>query len=280
MKAWVKRLLAVLLILEGLLLTVVGRGWVRLWAKLLRRTSVEEELRAIARLPNWTWRSIGVAEMGVGVAILRATPLGPRQFYGAWSGIYSRISVLWRDIGYYPLFYALAQELEVRLRPQSSVLDLGCGTGENLDHLVVLHLPFESYLGIDITPEMVAEARDKFGDSPRAHFEQLDLLSDPWPDDNYDIILATWFLEHVPDPVHLVGHALAHLEPGGYMIIVSGVNDGSWRAHVTNWIWGTIGARMPNRDVYRTLPGLESLQFFGGVFFPAAIAVLSRPAAR
>jgi SAM-dependent methyltransferase len=280
MKAWVQRLLAVLLILEGFLLTVIGRGWVRLWAKLLRQTPVEGELRAIARIPNWTWRSIGVAEIGLGMTLLRDAPLKPRQFYGAWPNLYSRIGIFWRDIGYYPLFYALAQELEVRLRPQSSVLDLGCGTGENLDHLVVLHLPFESYLGIDITPEMVAEARDKFGDSPRAHFEQLDLLRDPWPDEQYDMILATWFLEHVSDPVHLVGHALAHLRPGGCMIIVSGVYDGSWRARVANWFWGMIGARMPDRDVYRTLPGLESLQFFGGVFSPTAIAVLSRPAAR
>jgi SAM-dependent methyltransferase len=279
MKAWIQRALAALLILEGAVLLVIGRGWILLWAKLLRRTPVEEELRAIARIPNWTWRSVGVAEMGLGMRLLRDAPLYPATFYGAWAGLYSRIGVLWRDIGYQPLFYAMAQELGMRLRPQSSVLDLGFGTGENLDHLLALHLPFDSYLGIDVTPEMVAEAREKFGDSSRVRFLQLDLLQDPWPKDQYDLILATWFLEHVPDPAHLAGHALAHLRPGGAMIIVSEVYDGSLRARLANLFWGLIGARLPEKDVYRTLPGLESLQFFDGMFAPTAMAVLSRPAA-
>ncbi len=279
MKAWIQRILAALLILEGTVLIVLGRGWVLLWAKLLRRTSVEEDLRAIARIPNWIWRSVGMAEIGLGMSLLRDAPIDPTSFYGAWTGLYSRIGVLWRDIGYHPLFYAMAQELGMRLRPQSSVLDLGSGTGENLDHLLVLHLPFESYLGIDITPAMVAEAREKFGDSSRVRFLQLDLLHDAWPKEQYDLILATWLLEHVADPAHLAGHALAHLRPGGSIIIVSEVYDGSLRARLANLLWGMIGARLPDKDMYRTLPGLESLQFFDGVFAPTAMAVLSRPTA-
>jgi ubiquinone/menaquinone biosynthesis C-methylase UbiE len=45
--------------------------------------------------------------------------------------------------------------------PSARILDLGCGTGANLERLLRLALPFGTYTGLDLTPAMLSRARLK-----------------------------------------------------------------------------------------------------------------------
>ena len=82
------------------------------------------------------------------------------------------------------------------LRP-CSLLDVGCGTGIELEGLRQTGLSFTvDYTGIDITPEFVYAARSRyFG----ADFRIGSIFALPYPDGAYDVVSARAVLEHLED---------------------------------------------------------------------------------
>ena len=65
-----------------------------------------------------------------------------------------------------------------------SILDVGCGLGYLKDFLDEEGVPYKSYLGVDLSRNMVAGARERFGD----FFQQRDVLSEPFPEESYDVV--------------------------------------------------------------------------------------------
>ncbi|WP_420349345.1 class I SAM-dependent methyltransferase [Pelagibius sp.] len=77
---------------------------------------------------------------------------------------------------------------EIGLSAGDSILDVGCGLGDLYDYLKRRGIAV-SYTGLDITPDMVAEARQRF---PAAEFRQGSLLGtlDP-PLQRVDYVVAS-----------------------------------------------------------------------------------------
>lgn len=69
-----------------------------------------------------------------------------------------------------------------------SVCDWGCGYGALLDYLLERHAPVTEYRGYDISPEMLAAARDRF-DNPCASFVEA---SEPDAVSDYGFISGTF----------------------------------------------------------------------------------------
>lgn len=59
-----------------------------------------------------------------------------------------------------------------------SICDLGCGTGAFLEHLTQTGRAPAEYVGIDICPDAIARARQKF---PQTRFHCMDVLTSPMP---------------------------------------------------------------------------------------------------
>lgn len=104
------------------------------------------------------------------------------------------------------------------VRPQQGdrVLDCGCGPGEFVDHL-----PGMEYVGVDIDPRYVADARRRFGD--RATFR----LGPVGPDTireigRYDLMLAMGLLHHLDDETvrGFLSVARRALKPTGRLVTV------------------------------------------------------------
>lgn len=95
----------------------------------------------------------------------------------------------WRDEAQQALRFAVLAE--VGDLDGKSVLDVGCGFGDFYGYLkeagVTAH-----YTGIDISPEVLAEARERHAD---AHFEQIDLLADTF-DERFDYVLESGVFNH------------------------------------------------------------------------------------
>jgi len=74
------------------------------------------------------------------------------------------------------------------LKPEYSLLDAGCCEGH-----MYKELGHKRYLGIDLFPQFIAEARRNY---PEAKFQQWDIfdLSGSW-----DVVLASRVLIHIPD---------------------------------------------------------------------------------
>jgi SAM-dependent methyltransferase len=84
----------------------------------------------------------------------------------------------------------------------TSVLDVGCGTGVMFE-LIRERRPDLDYLGIDVTAQFVAAARERFpADAARfreGSLYELDRLPGP-----FDAVLCRHILEHLPDFVPAV----------------------------------------------------------------------------
>ncbi len=99
------------------------------------------------------------------------------------------------------------------VRPQHTVLDLGCGYGEFINNISAV-----SKLAMDLNPD----ARKHLGAEVRFLHQNC---SDPWPlpDSTLDAVFTSNFFEHLPskDCLNLtLQQAYRCLKPGGYLIAI------------------------------------------------------------
>lgn len=123
--------------------------------------------------------------------------------------------------------------------------------------------------------DMLGRARAKFGQMANADFQQLDLMADPLPEGPFDLISASNALEHFPEPGAVVNKAWARLRPGGYMVLLFGVESGTLSSRLVAWIECVfLGAHLLREDEYRHFPGLISVQRFN---LPLVLIVMHKP---
>lgn len=105
--------------------------------------------------------------------------------------------------------------------PGGVVLDLGCGTGANLERILKMGIPIRKYAGVDISPAMIRCARRKFSWFRDAQFYLSDLERLPFSDSTFDFAISTWALEHVPQVKLAVDEALRVLKRGACLVLLS-----------------------------------------------------------
>lgn len=115
--------------------------------------------------------------------------------------------------GWQPATEAFAASVRQELRPDSLLLDLGCGRGglvEQLDH------PLTQSMGID--PDFISLREHRLESFPRAV-----ALSDqlPFAADVFDIVIASWLLEHLAEPTCVFAAVARVLRPGGALIFIT-----------------------------------------------------------
>lgn len=121
----------------------------------------------------------------------------------------------------YAMRYRAVERMVANL-PVGSALDVGCGTGD----FVQLFDPSRTrYLGIDISPNMVAECRRLF---PAHEFKVADGDAIAAPDASVDLVLSIGVLEYLEDPMSHLKELVRVTTPGGHIIIT--VPNGSNRS--------------------------------------------------
>lgn len=113
------------------------------------------------------------------------------------------------------------------------VLDAGCGLGNAIAELKVRHtFPVGSYLGVDLSPEMIAYAKEHFA-APGIEFQVVDLEELEFADAAFDLLISNSVLHWLNQPRLgvTVDGALKQLarvlRPGGLMALsVAGVGTG------------------------------------------------------
>jgi demethylmenaquinone methyltransferase/2-methoxy-6-polyprenyl-1,4-benzoquinol methylase/phosphoethanolamine N-methyltransferase len=103
------------------------------------------------------------------------------------------------------------------------VLDVGCGTGTLLIEAAKRVGATGAAHGIEISPEMIAQARRKAEEQLVAvnlHEGSADRL--PYPDASFDVVLCTMTLHHLPAPMQAAAIAEMRrvLRPGGRVVLV------------------------------------------------------------
>lgn len=153
----------------------------------------------------------------------------------AWREHYRRINPTWQ-----PATEVYAQLVRDHLHPTSRILDLGCGRGglvEQLGH------PLEQIVGID--PDFASLREHRLGLQGVQGLGQL-----PFADRSFDLIFASWVLEHWADPVRELAEIGRILTPTGNFIFIT-----PNRRHPLLWLNRALGGLQ--KSLVKTMYGRD-----------------------
>ncbi|MFN3647968.1 MAG: SDR family NAD(P)-dependent oxidoreductase [Armatimonadota bacterium] len=113
------------------------------------------------------------------------------------------------------------------------ILEVGAGTG-GTTAAVLPALPAEGveYWFTDLSPQLLAQARERFSGRTFMRFERLDVTEDPGPQGftarSFDLILAANVLHATPDLEVTLSHLERLLAPGGSLVLLEGSGPQGW----------------------------------------------------
>ncbi|HEY9876748.1 MAG TPA: class I SAM-dependent methyltransferase, partial [Candidatus Obscuribacterales bacterium] len=116
------------------------------------------------------------------------------KFFDLWAPNY--------DFLFLSVFYQAVHKrlLEyVNLPDRANVLDIGCGTGRLLDRLAT-QFPQMRGTGLDLSTEMLHQARERNRHHPRLIYIQGNAEALPFADGQFDAVFNTLSFLHYPKP--------------------------------------------------------------------------------
>lgn len=121
----------------------------------------------------------------------------------------------------------------LRLSGTERVLDVGCGTGE-LERLIRERYPRTTLVGVDVTPQMLAVAREKFRDDPGVTFLLAQAETLPCAPEHFDAVVSCNMLHHVRSVDGLLRECARVLRPRGRLVIVDWCRD-AWHCRLAHY---------------------------------------------
>jgi ubiquinone/menaquinone biosynthesis C-methylase UbiE len=121
----------------------------------------------------------------------------------------------------------------LRLSGTERLLDVGCGTGE-FERLLLERYPGTTLVGVDVTPEMLAVAREKFRDHPATTFFLAQAVTLPFASEQFDAAVSCNMLHHVPSVEGLLRECARVLRPQGQFVLVDWCRD-AWHARLAHY---------------------------------------------
>jgi SAM-dependent methyltransferase len=156
-----------------------------------------------------------------------------------------------------------------RLTPagRPRILDVGCGTGFNLERLPEL-LPCE-VVGADISADALEFCRSR----QLSALVRADAAEPPFLDGSFDVILALDVIEHVRDDARALASLRRLLRPGGCLMIFTPAFQFLWSEHDTvahhfrRYTGGELGRKLQAAGF-----AIEKLSYANTLLFPAVWA--------
>ena len=161
-----------------------------------------------------------------------------RDLYDRLAPVYDAVAAAY-DFAGSGHFHRRAVEA-LGLRPGDTAVDLACGTGVNLPHLVGAVGPTGRVVGVDLSPGMLAQAsrRAERGGWENAELTCADVREFVFPD-GVNGVVSTYGLEMVPEHDAVVRRAVEALSPGG-RIPVGGLRRPErwpeWAVRLGEWV--------------------------------------------
>ncbi len=151
---------------------------------------------------------------------------------------------------------ALRPVASLRSDPNAAVLDVGCGDGASLVHLMELGFPAQMMHGIDIRAPVIERGRRRL---PACTLIVADACSIPYPDATFDLVIeSTMFVLVTKTSIRAsIAREMARVtKPGGFLLIV-------------DWRYGGRGYQAVTRRCLRSLyPGCDIVRSAGGALIP------------
>jgi ubiquinone/menaquinone biosynthesis C-methylase UbiE len=87
------------------------------------------------------------------------------------------------------------------LKPNETVLDLGCGTGFLFQHI---NKTIRLLVGLDISSNVLREAKKRTKNLSNIALVRADADNTPFPDRTFDRVFAITLLQNMPDPLKTI----------------------------------------------------------------------------
>lgn len=102
-------------------------------------------------------------------------------------------------------------------QPGTQVLEIGCGTGTNLE---LLHQNGYEVSGVDLSAGMLEQAKIKLAD--KADLRQADAAAMPFDNNSFDVVLAMLTLHEMPGEIRssVLKEMIRVVKPGGQLFFV------------------------------------------------------------
>ncbi|PJE73664.1 MAG: hypothetical protein COV02_01485 [Candidatus Terrybacteria bacterium CG10_big_fil_rev_8_21_14_0_10_41_10] len=160
------------------------------------------------------------------------------KFYSWFAKYYDLSRKIWN-----PFFPASVEKefnrlLSTYIKDGAKILDVGVGTGINIERVLNDNIAFDSYEGIDVNPEMLTEAKRKFNDVDNLTLHLADVTQMEITQ-QYDAIISTLALSHLKEPDKAIQKLLTALKPGGKILYLDNfaVPKPRLRDKVAIWVY-------------------------------------------
>lgn len=113
-----------------------------------------------------------------------------------------------------------------------TALDIGCGTGE---FSRLLASRFDKVFAIDLSPNMIAVARQRSRQFSNIDFQVADIMDWELPGEQFDAVVSIATLHHLPIE-NLLPHLKAALKPGGKLVFLDLLESENLRDRLSDFI--------------------------------------------
>jgi SAM-dependent methyltransferase len=154
----------------------------------------------------------------------------------------------------------------IRPPKDAQILEIGCGTGHNLEMLG----SFGRVDAIELDDESRGIAEKRLGRPiASARLPELEGIADS----RYDLIAALDVIEHIDDDVSAIAAIAGKLKPGGKFIMTVPAHPWMWSAHdVVNHHKRRYSKAALRHLIEGSPLKLDSLGYFNSLLFPVAVA--------
>jgi ubiquinone/menaquinone biosynthesis C-methylase UbiE len=110
----------------------------------------------------------------------------------------------------------------MELRPQETLLDVGCGTGALLSRAQAI-AGADQLTGVDLSPSMLAHARAQLPVEVALH--SADAAALPFADASFDVVASCNVFHYIREPVRALTEMVRVVRPGGRIVITDWCHD-------------------------------------------------------
>lgn len=136
-----------------------------------------------------------------------------QRFFDRWAKSYDRFI-----LGWWMRYIQREVIRQLDLTKNSSVLDVGCGTGYTISELRRT-ISSGKLAGIDLSPNMIAQAQKKLSGTENVDFRQAEVEKIPFKKNSFDGVICTEAFHHFPEPGKALQEMKRVLKNQGKIII-------------------------------------------------------------
>ncbi|QXN62666.1 methyltransferase domain-containing protein [Serratia fonticola] len=127
------------------------------------------------------------------------------------------------------------------------ILELGCGTGNDVRRLMTLYPEITEVVGVDLSEAMIAEANNRIGDDSRIRYEQGDGKRLAFADNTFDCARAKLVLMHCENIDATLTELIRVVKPNGKIAVFDHDFDGLLIDHYNQPLTRLIVERFSNK---------------------------------